>query len=217
MIPQHMRSQLGLTYRDDGEFYMSFRDFLRYFGELELCHLSPDAVETSDNAKRFEVFHFGGSWTQSSAGGCGNAGLSAYASNPQFFITLSDPDPYDDEDYCPVIVSLAQKTNKRKCERAIGFKVYKCDLSARQLSADFMRKNNSVDRTDTFINLREVSKRLLLPQGRYCVIPSTFERGETGDFLLRVFVERAWGSSEHGAGQAVNEAMDGGGKSIGGG
>ena len=56
---------------------------------------------------------------------------------------------------------------------------------------------------DTFINLREVSKRILLPQGRYCVIPCTFERGEEGEFLLRVFVERSWGSSEHGAGMLL--------------
>ena len=58
-----------------------------------------------------------------------------------------------------------------------------------------------IDRVDTFINLREVSKRIVLPQGRYCIIPCTFERGEEGDFLLRVFVENRWGSSEASAGK----------------
>ncbi len=65
-----------------------------------------------------------------------------------------------------------------------------------------------IDRTDTFINLREVSKRLLLPEGRYCIIPSTFHRGEEGEFLLRVFVEKRWGSSEQGKGQEVTDSMD---------
>ena len=73
------------------------------------------------------------------------------------------------------------------------------------------------DRTDTFINLREVSKRLLLPQGRYCIVPSTFESGEEGDFMLRLFVERRWGSSEHGSGQQVRDSMDGGAQPGGGG
>ena len=52
-----------------------------------------------------------------------------------------------------------------------------------------------MDRTDTFINLREVSKRLRLPEGRYCIIPSTFKAGEEGEFLLRVFIEKNWGTS----------------------
>ena len=47
-----------------------------------------------------------------------------------------------------------------------------------------------------FINHREVSKRIVLPQGRYCIIPCTFNADKEGEFLLRVFVERSWVSSE---------------------
>ena len=54
---------------------MSFRDFLLYFGELEICHLTPDSVDSDDNRKKFEVFHFYGEWSfGSTAGGCGNDG-----------------------------------------------------------------------------------------------------------------------------------------------
>ena len=54
---------------------MSFRDFLIYFGELEICHLTPDSVNNEDNRKKFEVFHFYGEWSfGSTAGGCGNDG-----------------------------------------------------------------------------------------------------------------------------------------------
>ena len=65
-----------------------------------------------------------------------------------------------------------------------------------------------MDRTDTFINLREVSKRFLMPEGRYCIIPCTFKQGDEGQFLLRVFVEKMWGSSECGRRHAVSDTMD---------
>ena len=38
--------------------------------------------------------------------------------------TLNDPDPYDEHDLCPVVVSLAQQNNKRREEWAIGFRIY---------------------------------------------------------------------------------------------
>ena len=50
--------------------------------------------------------------------------------------------------------------------------------------------------TNFYYNLREVSKRFELPVGKYCVIPSTFNSGEVGEFLIKVFVEKSWGSSD---------------------
>ena len=55
---------------------MSFRDFLAYYGELELCHLTPGDVgaDCKDEDKKFDVFHFDGEWTYRNSGGCGNDG-----------------------------------------------------------------------------------------------------------------------------------------------
>ncbi|PRD24554.1 UNVERIFIED_CONTAM: CalpB [Trichonephila clavipes] len=64
------------------------------------------------------------------------------------------------------------------------------DRLPKPLPKVFFQHNASVARSNTFINLREVSCRFKLPQGTYCIIPSTFDPGEEGDFVLRVFTEK---------------------------
>lgn len=36
------REELGLTFEADGEFWMSFHDFLRAWNKVEICHLGPE-------------------------------------------------------------------------------------------------------------------------------------------------------------------------------
>jgi len=57
------------------------------------------------------------------------------------------------------------------------------------LGMNFFNYNASVARSPSFINLREVSCRFKLPPGVYCIVPSTFEPNEEGEFILRVFSE----------------------------
>ena len=64
----------------------------------------------------------------------------------------------------------------------------------KQLHLDFHFQPVGI--TNYYYNLREVSKRFDLPVGKFCVIPSTYNSGEVGEFLIRVFVEKSWGSSD---------------------
>merc|ERR1719412_896318 len=107
-------------------------DFLKYFGKVEIVHLCPTGMDgdgmEGDINREFEVFPFKGRWSRESntAGGCGNDGMRNFVTNPQFSFSLTDPDPYDDELKCPIIVSLSQKMRQRKTEWSIGFKIYRC-------------------------------------------------------------------------------------------
>jgi hypothetical protein len=40
--------------------------------------------------------------------------------NPQFFLNVSDPDPFDEERNCPVVVSLLQQQVPQKFQNAKG-------------------------------------------------------------------------------------------------
>lgn len=63
------------------------------------------------------------------------------------------------------------------------------------LSLNFFKMTPSAARSHTFINSREVTTRFKLSVGTYCIVPSTFEPNQTGDFLLRVFTEKKVGSA----------------------
>nr|XP_057914489.1 calpain-2 catalytic subunit-like [Doryrhamphus excisus] len=187
--------------QEDGEFWMSFSDFLREYSRLEICNLTPDAL-TGNEYKKWAETEFEETWrTGVSAGGCRNY-PNSFWTNPQFVIKLDevDDDPYDGEDGCTFIVGLMQKDKRRRRKmgedmETIGFAIYELPeeySGAKQvhLKKNFFLRNRSAARSETFINLREVSNRLHLPPGEYLIIPSTFEPNKNGDFYVRVFSEK---------------------------
>ena len=65
---------------------------------------------------------FEGSWISGeTAGGCRNY-LDSFASNPQFRITVEDPDEDDDDNLCTAIVSLMQK-GRRSSREVVKVKI----------------------------------------------------------------------------------------------
>ena len=41
-----------------------------------------------------------------------------------------------------------------------------------------------------------VTKKAQLAEGKYCIIPYARKRGDSGDFLLRIFAENSWSLSK---------------------
>ncbi|OWK08391.1 CAPN2, partial [Cervus elaphus hippelaphus] len=58
------------------------------------------------------------------------------------------------------------------------------------LGKNFFLTTRARERSETFINMREVLNRFKLPPGEYIVVPSTFEPNKDGDFCIRVFSEK---------------------------
>jgi len=64
------------------------------------------------------------------------------------------------------------------------------DANCGPLDRKFFDYNLAVARSGSFINARDVCSRHKLEPGTYCIIPSTYDAGEEGDFLLRVYTEK---------------------------
>ncbi|XP_032145259.1 calpain-2 catalytic subunit [Sapajus apella] len=186
---------------EDGEFWMSFGDFLRHYSRLEICNLTPDTL-TSDSYKKWKLTKMDGNWRRgSTAGGCRNY-PNTFWMNPQYLIKLEeeDEDQEDGESGCTFLVGLIQKHRRRQRKmgedmHTIGFGIYEVpeELSGQtniHLSKKFFLTNRARERSDTFINLREVLNRFKLPPGEYILVPSTFEPNKDGDFCVRVFSEK---------------------------
>ncbi|XP_078085771.1 calpain-2 catalytic subunit-like [Mustelus asterias] len=199
-IPEEERARL-CNESDDGEFWMSFTDFLQNFSRVEICNLTPDTL-SSDDVRKWSLITYNGSWrTGSTAGGCRNYNRTFWT-NPQFRIQLdeADDDPTDDDDKCSFLAGVIQK-NRRKCRKmgedmhTIGFAIYEVpdeykDQTNIQLKRDFFTTHASSAKSETFINLREVMNRFALEPGSYFIIPSTFEPNKNADFAIRIFSEK---------------------------
>ncbi|XP_037365709.1 calpain-8 [Talpa occidentalis] len=179
---------------EDGEFWMSFLDFLRQFSRLEICNLSPDSL-SSEEVQKWDLVLFNGRWARgSTAGGCQNY-PATYWTNPQFKICLDEVDDDQEENgrepCCTVLLGLMQK-NRRRQRRigqgmlSIGYAVYKVPKELESHTDVHLGRDFFLGHQD----LREVSGRLRLPPGEYLVVPSTFKPFEDGDFCLRVFSEK---------------------------
>ncbi|KAK4300804.1 hypothetical protein Pmani_027019 [Petrolisthes manimaculis] len=202
-IPEEEKEEMGLTFEHDGEFWMSFKDFLTYFTMLEMTNLNPDSLDDEDVTDsvqhKWEMSVFEGAWIRgSTSGGCRNF-IDSFWHNPQYRITLTEVDDDDDDNKCTVITALMQK-NRRSQRKlgleclTIGFAIYHLrdpDGVPRPLDLNFFKYTASVARSPSFINMREVSCRFKLPPGTYCIVPSTFEPNEEGEFILRIFSEKA--------------------------
>ncbi|XP_030589475.1 calpain-2 catalytic subunit-like isoform X2 [Archocentrus centrarchus] len=171
------------------------------YSRIEVCTLTPDAIE-DDSVKHWSVSKFNGTWRKgSTAGGCRNHPYTFWM-NPQFVIKLNeeDDDPDDGKVGCSFVVGLIQK-NRRKMRKqgedmhTIGFAIYELPKQFHgqtevHLDKNFFQTHAQTARSETFINLREVSSRFKLPPGEYLIVPSTFEPDLNGDFCIRVFSEK---------------------------
>ncbi|XP_064483864.1 calpain-B-like [Ornithodoros turicata] len=188
------REELGVTVKDDGEFWMGVDVFLKRFMMVDMCHLKPGIVEKDPEAKRWETATFEGSWLTGVSAGGSDISDDMFPTNPQYLVTLREPDDEDEDGECSVLISLRQNTERKRLGqwKEIGFAVFEVDdpdSRPKPLPSDYLRDNTSVVVVKPKPS-RDVTKRLRLLPATYCILPYLKEPDTDGEFLLRIFTEQ---------------------------
>uniref|UniRef100_A0A8C9Y8A8 Calpain catalytic domain-containing protein n=1 Tax=Sander lucioperca TaxID=283035 RepID=A0A8C9Y8A8_SANLU len=162
---------------DDGEFWMSYLDFIKQFTQLQICNLTPDSL-MSDKVCHWKHYQI----TLLSV-------PDTFSSNPQFVVRLEDvdDDPLDGRDGCTFLVGLMQKDGRQ--QKRLGRDLESIGQRNVHLGPDVLLRQSPVAKC-SFTNTREVCDRFKLPPGEYAIVPSTFEPHKNSSFLLRVFSEK---------------------------
>ncbi|KAM6081306.1 calpain-14 [Chlamydotis macqueenii] len=182
--------------KDDGEFWMSLRDFKIHFVDLMICKLTPDLMSQEDG-KKWMYSLKSGRWVKGSTAG-GSLGFlnGTFWMNPQYWLNiLPAEDSKKSLGSCNVVISLMQKHSSKHRNRAphlfIGFSLYKVDLqyqeSNRKLPPTFFTQHQPVNKHQVFLDEREVTCDFHLEPGVYMIVPSTLEPQQESEFILRVF------------------------------
>ncbi|CAL1546272.1 unnamed protein product [Lymnaea stagnalis] len=178
-VSEAEKKELGLTFDENGEFWMSFDDFCRYFTHIDICHMMNTSFFTLKRSWKETAAV--GEWRRGQrAGGCGNH--QTFLDNPQYIVEI-----FEDEE--ELLISLEQEDRRSSNFRTrgenytIGFTIIKTDLNRKY------RMHDRMDRVHAgpFVQARSILTRLPLKKGRYCLLPSTFDPGLEGQYLLRLY------------------------------
>uniref|UniRef100_A0ABI7WSU6 Calpain 14 n=1 Tax=Felis catus TaxID=9685 RepID=A0ABI7WSU6_FELCA len=186
---------LLLRKSNDGEFWMTLKDFKTHFMLLVICKLTPGLL-SQDVGQKWTYTMREGRWEKGiTAGGPMKSPRDTFWKNPQFLLSVWSlqegrrfPMP------CSVLVSLLQRPRHRhrnwKPHLAIGFYLFRLSKhygDQRRLPSEFFWKNAPIRWPEAFLTEKEVSQELQLEPGTYLVVPCTSKAGQEAEFVLRVF------------------------------
>nr|XP_032811641.1 calpain-1 catalytic subunit-like [Petromyzon marinus] len=193
-VPEEDQKRLHVR-AEDGEFWISDKDFRKNFHLVEICHQGSEVeIEHRKNLWICELHN--SMWLKGLNAG-GSRRHREFPLNYQFFLTLLEEDNVMDVCHgCHFLLSLTQK-HRRKFRKIgidfvpIGIYIYKAVVPGKKLTPQQLRKEKPLVESPEFIARREVTMRMTLPPGNYIIIPCTESAGQEAQFLLRIFMEKA--------------------------
>jgi calpain len=114
-VPSQDRQQLGQTSRADGEFWLSYEDWVNNFDQIQICNLSPDTLKAvrGSQGSKWNCIQFDGELVPGrSAGGSGQPDRQKFWTNPQYLVRLDHAD--ENATDCVLIIAFMQKYTRQK-------------------------------------------------------------------------------------------------------
>ncbi|RWS04986.1 calpain-C-like protein [Dinothrombium tinctorium] len=163
----------------EGEFYMSYQDFMKTFTNLQVIHLDSETSKDEPSLKGKKAWCirlWKGIWRKGvTAGGCRN-NFDTFHLNPQLLLHINDKDE--------VIISLNQHSVIDA--KVVGFSLYQSTTNDERLDRNFFKRNRSYFNSD-YTNSKGITARCKLEPGFYVLLPTTYEPGQEGMFSLRIY------------------------------
>uniref|UniRef100_A0A3Q3G0R9 Calpain-1 catalytic subunit-like n=2 Tax=Labrus bergylta TaxID=56723 RepID=A0A3Q3G0R9_9LABR len=184
--------EMCLSVVDDGEFWMTLKDFCTFYSNLDICSLCPDFLDGNHSSHWKSSLHEGRWVAGTTAGGCMN-NQDSFWTNPQYQVRI-DGEHSEKHGDKNMLVSLMQKPHKRNRRLVqnlhIGFSVFKVTGQNKsqmgKFPASFFSNNKPVVQSKSYMNAREVMEMMSLEPGEYLIVPSTFKPNETASFILTI-------------------------------
>ncbi|CAH1782218.1 unnamed protein product [Owenia fusiformis] len=181
-IGEGEKTKLDLSFGDNGEFWMSFDDFLKNFTRIDICHLINTSFFSMQETWKGDASI--GEWKKPDrCGGCAN-NTESFLRNPQYLFEIKGKEK-------TVMISMEQEDTRDQKDKGaknntIGLAICKADLNREYRMHDVIEKVASCSYTDS----RSVFQRCKLNTGRYLLVPSTFDPGFEGRFMLRMYSKK---------------------------
>lgn len=194
-LSEDVKKILNPDFQEDGQFIISYEDFIKYVDFLSICHVNINGLsnEGSFTETNWDMQMFKGEWVVGkNAGGSGNE--SSFWTNPQHTLSIKDTDK-------SILVSISQEGIVKKrfqtqgqftgTHDPIGFYIYsilegaKPDSDGRYQNLDLKLFNY----TRVFKYQKELSLRLNIPIGEYVIFPCLFMKDKPGNYVLRVYTQ----------------------------
>lgn len=159
------KQRINWNAKADGEFWMSFEDFLFHFDYLEICNLTPDMLTRDPyNGREWKVTNFQEIWTKNGKN--------------QHEFSAVDPDPDDNEDYCTIVVAIMYISRNRKDINRLGLKI----------TSPHDKKFLKVTERENYPRRENVYRFDIIP-GQYCFEVLSFDKDVNFEYLFRIFYE----------------------------